>query len=93
MSACTAAGTANIDVGSVRVGCKYHASCTVDYALVGICGYVVKDFVDGVKSGCSRRCFLGADFTEYCQHFVVYILCIIEEGNDNFLDAADSEFI
>ena len=93
MGAGTAADTANIEVGSVRVVYEYHADCTLDYAVVGIHGCIVKELVDGVEGICGVRFLMGSDFTESHQQFVVYGLCVIEVGAKHLLDSADSEFI
>ena len=43
MGACAAAGFAYVEVGSVDVACKYHASGAVGDANIGICGKVIKE--------------------------------------------------
>ena len=73
--------------------CKDNAYCTVDGAVIGIHVCTVKELVDCGQGGCGGSCLLGADFTEGHQQFVVYRSCVIEEGPDDFLYAADSEFI
>ena len=93
MGAGTAADTANIEVGSVRVGGKYHSACMVDDAVARIRGNLVKELVDGGEGGFGDSCFLGSDFAEFHQQFVVDRSCIMEEGPDKFLYAADSEFV
>ena len=93
MGAGTAAGTANIEVGSLGVGGKDHAYCKVNDAIVGISGYVVKELVDGNEGGCGGSRLLGSDFAEGHQQFVFEGSCVIEEGPKDFLNAADTKFI
>ena len=43
MGSCTAARFAYVELGNIRVSCKYHVACSVGDTVVGISGKVIKD--------------------------------------------------
>ena len=83
MGAGTAAGTSNIEVGSIIVGYDNHVAFKIDNATVGICDCVVKELVDGNEGGCDSSCLLGSNLTVVHQQIGVYGSCVIEESSEN----------
>ncbi len=69
---------------------KYHVTCSVDNAIIGICGDVVEEHFHELFH---VYCYLSlscADGIERYQQLVVNSLCIIQEGLDDFLNALDT---
>ena len=60
-----------IQVGCIGVGSENHDAGAKDDAIVWICGYIIKNLVNGSDSVFSCTGLLGANGAESCKQFVV----------------------
>ena len=77
---------ADTEVAGIGVCCKDHDAGLVGDPVVGVCGDVVEQLIDGGG-------LLGSDFTEVDEEFVVDGSRIEEEDADDALDSFDAGIV
>ncbi len=84
MGICSAARLSFVEVFCICMCAKYHVTCSVDNAVVGVCGDVVEEYFN--KLFCVYCCLslLCADGIECYQQLIVNSSCIIQEGPNIF---------
>ena len=90
MSAGTTVSMGNVDICGVGVGEEDHGAGSVEDAVVGVGGEVVKELTEvGLDelSGCG---LCGSKVAEGEEELVVYCKTIIQEGADYGLDSFDT---
>ncbi len=93
MSARSAAGVGLIEKPCICMGAQDHVTRPVHNAVCWICSDIVKEEVNCLFSGNGSVCLASGNGTEGDQKFVVYHSGIVEEGTNDFLDAAFSVFV
>jgi hypothetical protein len=87
---CSAARSSFIEVAYICMCTKYHVTCSVDNAIIGVCGYMVEERFYELFCVYCRLSMLCADCIECYQQLVVDSSCIIQEGPHNFLNMLDT---
>ncbi len=90
MCTCPATGSSLIEVSCICICAEHHFACSVDNAVIGVCGNVVQERFDKLFSVYHCLSLSCPDGIECNQQLIINSSCIIEKQPDNFLNALEA---
>ena len=81
---------AEIEVCCVCMSAKDNITGSINNAVLGIGGDIIKQLCDGMVCAFCGGCLLRADFIKYHKDFFVDCTCIVQETSYYLLDAFDA---